>query len=394
MCEHDFKSLKIEKDGRKVRACQECGALKIGEDTIVVDADYIKLSPLASDPALAEGRLWFRSDEDEVRYSPDGAIVEILSTEFVYDLNSIRGFVYLAEGTATDSWNFTANPNQDVWIRQYSTDACFQCKYSFHGTYAHWTADNTFVDVPNKADNVYGAGEVLSVSQVPDGTIVDRWLMWDQNLNTTPGPEGMTWDGQYLWCPITGTGTNLIYKYKKDGTQVGTVRTPSGDPSGIAWDGAYIWYSDGAADTVYQIKKDGTEVTRFARGGNPQGLGWDTQYLWVSCPGIDAIYKHKPDGTEVASWATPWAYAENLGWDGQYMWHVNDTGGAGSAVPGHMYRLKEDFTIVDYFEVPGGTPEAACWDGKYLWYTDEHSNYAYKFTGSKSFDLNYNISPV
>jgi len=49
MCEHEFKPLKIEKDGEKVYACQECGALKIGDDTIVVDEDHIELA-LDADP--------------------------------------------------------------------------------------------------------------------------------------------------------------------------------------------------------------------------------------------------------------------------------------------------------------------------------------------------------
>jgi len=53
--EHKFKALKIEKDGKKVQACQKCGALKIGEDTVVVDEDQIEFSPLTSDPPFSGG---------------------------------------------------------------------------------------------------------------------------------------------------------------------------------------------------------------------------------------------------------------------------------------------------------------------------------------------------
>jgi len=397
MCEHKFKPLKIEKDGKKVQACQECGALKIGEDTIVVDEDYIELSPLTADPALAEGRMWFRSDTDKAKWSPDGAIVEEFSTAGIGgpDLTSIMGFVYLASGAATDSWNFTADLSESAWIRQYSTDACFQSKYNFYGTYAHWTADNTFVDTPSrgKADNVYGDGEVLSVSQVPDGTQVKSFPI------PSGKPQGGTWDGQYLYFSDEASGG--IYKYRRDGTKVGFLNLlPDGyGTTDATWDGAYIWGTCPELPDfkfIYQWKPDGTYVQHWepTEVGNPQGITWDGEYLWIGDLNNNGIYKYTPNGVMKDFFPT-FDYQECLGFDGTYIWSFNNVGGCGSSPGlGKAYRFKEDGTQIDYFETPGDCGEAVFWDGKYLWYDDELMKQVYCFTGSKTFDLNYEVSPV
>jgi len=393
MCEHRFKPLKIEKNGKKVQACQDCGALKIGEDTIVVDVDYIDLASLTSDPTLAEGRVWFRSDENEKRWSPDGVNVEKLSTEVAFGLKSIKGFVYLIEGTPTDSWYFTADPDKDVWIKQYSTSACFQSKYSFHGSYAHWTAENTFVDVPNKADNVYGAGEVLSVFQIPDGTIIDRWLSYP---GLTSGPQDMAFDGEYLWI-TTGQAHNTVYKYTRNGVEKGKLSLPHAN-TGATWDGTYLWICNGVPEPswIYQYTTDGTQITAWqSKGptyGSAQGITWDGEYIWVSEHKMYCIYKFTPTGVLKQTISNTFYGGEGLAWDGKYLWQNYDNTPPGAH--GYTYRFKPDGTIIDVISVPGGVPEGGPWDGKYLWHSDEASGYIYKIGAGGSFDLNYNISPA
>jgi len=395
MCEHKFKPLKIERDGKKVQACQKCGALKIGEDTVVVNKDHVDLAPLTADPALAEGRMWFRSDTDKAKWSPDGAIVEEFSTAGIGgpDLTSIMGFVYLASGAATDSWNFTADPSESAWIRQYSTAACFQSKYNFYGTYAHWTADNTFVNVPNKADNVYGAGEVLSVSRFPDGTEVDRWFAGPAGLDN--GPQGMTWDGDYLWM-ARGDPGSWIYRYTKGGTR-NAVYQFTGHPSDITFDGTYYWTTTPFCNYVYQLSFSGGTISQISGfpepGVSAQGITWDGEYLWICDLQATGIYKYTPGGVEKGFLDVPWGKPEGMGYDGLYLINLNDTGGAGSPNPNWCYQIKKDGTVVNSFTHPGGTGEACAWDGKYVWCNDESSGYVYVYSDGK-FDLNYEVSPV
>ncbi len=53
--------------------------LKIGENTVYIKPDSIVFQPLTSDPALEPGKLWYRQDIDEWRYSPDGSQTKTLT---------------------------------------------------------------------------------------------------------------------------------------------------------------------------------------------------------------------------------------------------------------------------------------------------------------------------
>jgi len=50
--------------------------LRVG-NTIEITDDYIDMQPLTSDPPLAEGRMWYRSDQNLIKYS-DGSTVKEL----------------------------------------------------------------------------------------------------------------------------------------------------------------------------------------------------------------------------------------------------------------------------------------------------------------------------
>jgi hypothetical protein len=47
--------------------------LRIGESTVTIDANSITLPALTADPALAEGKLWYRADLDRLQYAIDTA---------------------------------------------------------------------------------------------------------------------------------------------------------------------------------------------------------------------------------------------------------------------------------------------------------------------------------
>jgi len=46
--------------------------IKIGGRTMVITPNYVDFAALTADPALAAGRMWFRSDLETMRYSPNG----------------------------------------------------------------------------------------------------------------------------------------------------------------------------------------------------------------------------------------------------------------------------------------------------------------------------------
>jgi len=381
-CEHEWEPLEFE-DGEKSKAsvCLECGALKSGQGSTVITTDYIDTSPLTSDPTLAEGRVWFRSDVDLLYWSPDGSSIEKIKTTLPSivegSLTGIKGFTYNIEGGGPgDSWVFTTDPSVTQWIRQYATAGCFNPKgHNVRSAYGHWTGDNKFVNIPNKADNVYGA-EVLSVSMIPDGTEISRF--------NSPGtePRGLTWDGEYLW--VADYGSLTVYRIEKDGTQVSSFPAPASDPRGMTWDGTYLWLTDATALVIYQLKTDGTQVRSVANPTSHGGVvgAWDGEYLWHQDQIADYLYKILPDGTVKGGFATAGA---GTTWDGEYLWSARDTQTS-------VYQYKRDGTRVSKFAFP--TNYDGGWDGRYLWVAGNLSDTIYQIGNTGNFDLDYKIAPA
>jgi len=379
-CEHEWEPLEFE-DGEKSKAsvCSKCGALKSGQGSIVITANYIDFSPLTSNPTLAEGRQWFRSDFDAMYWSPDGSAIERIKTVppaiASGSLTGIKGFEYLVEGAATDSWDFTMNPSAGVWIKQYSTAASFNAQMVYHGAYQHWTGDNTFVDVPNKADNVYGAGEEVTVHMTPDGS----WVSW---FSSPADFKGMTWDGEYLWA----SGGGYIYKLTTGGAQKGGF-APAWTPKGISWDATYLW-SQAGSGWVYQVLTDGTQVSSFKASPAGGGCAFDGEYLWIGDRSIPQVYQYTPAGTQKGSFAPAPTWIDGIGWDGEYLW----IGGADSR---HVYQYTPAGTQIGAFPITSGATRARapCWDGQYLWEADDALN-TYQYCNAGSFDLDYKIAPA
>ena len=67
-----FKDLVVEFDRVKARVIQ------VGDRTVILTGEWIVLAALTADPALAAGRMWFRSDLGKIRFSPDGTTVKTL----------------------------------------------------------------------------------------------------------------------------------------------------------------------------------------------------------------------------------------------------------------------------------------------------------------------------
>ena len=67
--------------------------LKVGSSTVKVHTDGIDFPGLTSDPSLVAGRLWYRRDLDQWRYSPDGSVVKTIGG---------GGLQKVAEGSANN----------------------------------------------------------------------------------------------------------------------------------------------------------------------------------------------------------------------------------------------------------------------------------------------------
>ena len=69
-------------------------------------------------------------------------------------------------------------------------------------------------------------------------------------------PSGLTFDGTDLW--VTGqqkviNGDKQIYRVSLSGKILDSYEPPGSDPEGLTWDGKYLWNCDIADDMIYQL---------------------------------------------------------------------------------------------------------------------------------------------
>ncbi|MEM1555452.1 MAG: hypothetical protein QXM54_02860 [Desulfurococcaceae archaeon] len=62
---------------------KDIDAIKVGKGTCILTSDFLELASLTSDPSLAAGRLWFRSDLRRLRYSDGARAYSIQRSDFL-----------------------------------------------------------------------------------------------------------------------------------------------------------------------------------------------------------------------------------------------------------------------------------------------------------------------
>jgi len=192
----------------------------------------------------------------------------------------------------------------------------------------------------------------------------------------SPGsrPEGLTWDGGYLWNADWSEQT--IYKLDPStGAEMASFQSPGPVPTGLAWDGDYLWNADDETNTIYKLDAStGAEMASFqSPGPNPDGLAWDGDYLWNADPITDTIYKLDPStGAEMASFQSPGPHPYGVAWDGEYLWNADSDTDT-------IYKLDPlNGSLITSFASPGSIPTGLAWDGGYLWNADQYTGKIYK----------------
>jgi uncharacterized repeat protein (TIGR01451 family) len=190
-------------------------------------------------------------------------------------------------------------------------------------------------------------------------------------VNDIPSPDtspnGLAWDGTYLWS--TGHATRTIYKlYAPTGAVLSSIPAPGASapltsPSDLAWDGTYLWHTDFGTDMIYRLNSStGAVITSFAAPAlDPEGLAWDGTHLWVGCYDTSTIYRVSTAGVVADSFAAPGAAhgADGLAWDGAYLWI--------SGYDDVIYKCDTSGTVVTSFPTPGNAGNGLAYDGVYLW---------------------------
>ena len=195
----------------------------------------------------------------------------------------------------------------------------------------------------------------------------------------SPGdyPEGLTWDGKWLWVNNFTNGT--LYAVDPANGQIVSqhagIDLPA-RPEGLTWDGDTMWSSDWVSGTITQMRQTATgmevvaEYQKPADAGKPVGLTWDGTHLWLACFGFELntkseLFQIDPAGfTVVKRLQLPIWWIGDLAWDGQRLWSVDWLFGIGFAID----PATGDTSTT--YETPGPNPVGMAWDGTHLWLGD------------------------
>jgi len=128
------------------------------------------------------------------------------------DMTGVKGISHQVTGKK-DFVFYTETPDHAYWHRMYNTPAAFETVYQDYTTLMKKEGITPSKSSPNTADPNPQPGACWSVSMIPDGTQIDKWASPGSN------PQGVEWDGTYLWH--SDGNASYIYQLKTDGTQTG-----------------------------------------------------------------------------------------------------------------------------------------------------------------------------
>jgi len=202
----------------------------------------------------------------------------------------------------------------------------------------------------------------------------------------TGNNQGLTWDGEYLWC--SSISMYMIYQLDPiNGNIISSFDAPGGSNEGLAWDGTNLYACEngggaGEQDYIYKLDPaDGTVISSIQPGSMtwPHGITWDGQYLWVNNFGPKTITKINPENAQVLhTIPAPGQKSIGLTWDGQYLW-------AGDFDEDLLYKINpEDGSVMYTVPSPHTNPRDLAWDGEYLWVLGGGTAYQVDVGGSVS----------
>ena len=227
------------------------------------------------------------------------------------------------------------------------------------------------------------------------GTVVSSWCLGMEIFRTARNPQGIAYDGQYLWLVDANFKGHIpsFFKITKTGSIVTSFPVPTlgewydANYKGLGWDGGYLRLaaSDGSTGRIYRIPPvegaSGTFVS--VENYQPFGVGWEPSqvgapYVWEVDNKSGKVYRINPAtgatedsfNTDVGTLRRPGGLAYESGADRVWI--------SGYGKGDKIYGYTAAGSLVGTFNAPSTHPMGLTWDGGYLWYVDGCTDYFYK----------------
>jgi outer membrane protein assembly factor BamB len=191
-----------------------------------------------------------------------------------------------------------------------------------------------------------------------------------------PLPDGMTWDGQYLW--ITSETPQRVFKVDTTGVAMDTLTAPGASPTGLTWDGNHLWVGSHTTRRIYKVDPvTGTVETSFVAPGatSNEGLAFDGTYLWNTNWANNIIWKLDTLGVQQGQFQAPGGAnggSTGLTWDGTYLWNSDQNLDS-------IYQIDPaNGQVIRREDAPDTVAQDLAFDGMHLWTCGYYSQTVYR----------------
>jgi DNA-binding beta-propeller fold protein YncE len=207
-----------------------------------------------------------------------------------------------------------------------------------------------------------------------NGTVVKQF-----QLPTKADPEGILFDGKYIWVANNGAGSsasNTVSKFDAATlTLVANYRVGL-NPDGVAFDGTYIWVTNSHSNNVMKLNREtGAILGVYPTGEFPLSIIFDGRNLWIG-NGEDTDIGHlattgsvtklrASDGLYLGTFPVGSA-VRGLAFDGTSVWICN------SANDTFTRLLGSDGARIGTYS-GGVVPRTLAFDGTRMWISDSGS---------------------
>ncbi len=228
---------------------------------------------------------------------------------------------------------------------------------------------------------IFDGKYIWATVQNPNGGVVQKLDSSGAILSTTPvgaAPIELAYDGANIW--VTDYTSSDVTIVTRGGNPVKTIPLPGANPEGILFDGKYIWVANNGVGANSVSKFDVVSQTLIATypvGLNPDGVAFDGVSIWVTNSYNNDVWKiNRDSGTYVDGYGTG-IYPLSIIYDGANMWIGNGNGGsAGTAVSGGgsltKIRASDGATLGTY--AVGSVVRGLLFDGTSIWVCNSGDN--------------------
>lgn len=236
---------------------------KLNYTTSILTASSVTEGSFLANGSYLYPYLWISDNDDfvyQVNYSnPAAAPITSWDTGTTrpYGVEYVNGYIYYVDYSSTKLYNMTLAGSK---INEWSTAG-----YSGDPYGLGWNGTHFFIADPSD-DQIY-------IVDPADPTTSAGSITY----TNIKAPNGVTFDGTYLWVSDVGGGPTpaTIYQIDYSGNIQTSWSPPASAPTGITWDGTYLWISDSGNNEVYKYYTNGTQIVNYtAPSGSTQGLSF------------------------------------------------------------------------------------------------------------------------